>query len=101
MVRPAPRHPYAERSHFGTVHIDPRGAAAALGAAADEIDHRLLEQPHETLHLDAAARDVDERIDDHLPRSVIGDLPAAIAGDDRDAVWHRHALGTLAKGIHR
>src|SRR4051812_19869806 len=53
MVRPALDDAYAERGDLGAVHIDARCSGAPRGPVADEIDHGLLEQEYEGLHLDA------------------------------------------------
>src|SRR5438105_4502442 len=101
MVCPAPHYPYAERRHLGPLHIDSRRAGPARGTAADEVDHHLLEQAHELAHLDAAAADIDERVEHHLARTVVGDFAAAVGRDHRDAIRDAHRRGALAQRVDR
>src|SRR5687768_13013916 len=51
MISPAAHYADTERGHLGAVDVDARRAGLALRAAADEVDHRLLEQPHEAFYL--------------------------------------------------
>src|SRR5256885_16683597 len=71
MVRPATRHPYAERRDLGTLHIDSRRACPARRLRPDESNDRLLEQPDEDFHLDAAATEIAQGIETHLPGTVV------------------------------
>src|SRR5690242_3528322 len=101
MVRPATHHTYAERRHLGTVHIDSRSARSPRPARADEVHHALLQQSHEFAHLDAPAREVDERVQHDLSRAVIGHVAAAVRGDHGDAIGHLHGRCALAEGVYR
>src|SRR4051812_48516591 len=99
MVRPPLDHTDPKGGHLGPVHIDARRTGAAHAAAAYEIDHRLLEQRYEGLDLDAAAREVDERIEHNLAGAVIGHLAATIGHDDGNAIRNRNGRGALPQRI--
>src|SRR5690242_15035769 len=101
MVRPPPDHPDAERGDLGTVHVDAGRSGAPHGFAADHIDERLLEEAHERLHLDAAAPEIDERIEHDLSRSMVSDLAAAIGRDHRDAVRYGDRRRALSERVDR
>src|SRR5438552_2266802 len=90
MVRPPAHYPYAERRDLGTVYIDAGRAGAAQGIAAQEVDHRLLEQAYECLYLDGTAREVHECVKHDLAGPVVGDLAAAVGGDHGDAACDPH-----------
>src|SRR5262249_20415745 len=61
---------------------------AAYRAAADEVDDRLLEQPDEALHPDAAPRKVHQRVEHDLAGAMVGDVAAAVAAHHGNAVRH-------------
>jgi hypothetical protein len=52
-------------------------------------------------HLDAAPREVDQRVDDELPRAVIGDVAAAVGLDEGNAVADRRVLRALPQRVDR
>src|SRR4051812_15757277 len=101
MIRPAARYANAERCDLRTLYVHTGCAGATLCATIEQVDHRLLEQPDEALHLDAAARKVDERVDHDLAWTVIRDVAAAIGAHHRDAAWHQDFNGALAKRVDR
>src|SRR6185436_4766262 len=85
-------HANAERGDLGAADVDPGRAGPAFASAREQVDDSLLEERHELPHLDAAPREVDERVDDELPRAVIGDVAAAVGLDEGDAVRHRRVF---------
>ena len=62
--------------------VPPPGDDAAGRARRDE---RRLEGTHERAHQQAALVQPDDRIGHELAGAVVGDLPAALGSDDRDA----------------
>src|SRR5262245_34330398 len=93
MVRPALPHANAQRRDLGAADVDAGRPGLALAPPSQELDHGLLEQRHELLHPDAAAREIDQRVDDELARAVIRDIAAAVGLDYGNAVRHRPMLG--------
>ena len=67
--------------------------------ARRERDHRILERDDELAHADAAAAQVDQRIDDELPRAVVGHLPAAVDADHRDVAGREQVLGPAVQAL--
>ena len=53
--------------------------------AGQPIDDGLLEAMHQFAHLEFAPGEIEQHIDHRLPGAVVGDLAAAVDGDDRDA----------------
>src|SRR5260221_14663730 len=47
-----------------------------------------LSRSAEALHLDAAPREIDQRLQHDLAGSVVRDLPASVAAHDRNAAIH-------------
>src|SRR5262245_19661566 len=101
MVRPPLAHANAQRRHLGAADVDARRSWRALAATSEKVDHRLLEQRHELLHPDAAARKIDQGVDDELAGTVIRDIAAAVRLDHGNAVRHRPVLGALAQRVDR
>src|SRR4051812_6298749 len=103
VIAAAPNHADPERRDLGAVHINSGRAGLAGPLALEQIEDRLLEKPDELLHLDAAPCGVDERIDDGLAGSMVGDLAAAVALYDRDGARRRAEgrVGALAERVHR
>ena len=93
MISPAAHDAEAERGDLGAVRRRrPARPACARAPRSEEVDHGLLEQPYEALDLDAAAREVDQRVDHDLAGAVIGDLAAAIGLHHRDGRREREGL---------
>src|SRR5206468_3526493 len=101
VISPSARNADPERCKLRAPDVDAGRAGLALGAFADEIDHRLLQQPDEALHLDAASREVDERVEDELPGTVIGDLAAAVRAHYGNRVRHARRPGALPERVNR
>jgi len=79
-----------------------QGGEHHLDVAADEVDHRLLEEPDEALDRDAPARQVHQRVEDRLPGTVVRDVAPPVACDDRDAEIPFQSGGSaLPQRVHR
>src|SRR5258705_3363125 len=61
----------AQRRDLGAVYIDAGCPGPAFAAALEQVDDRLLEQRDKLLDLDAAARQIHQRVQHRLARSVI------------------------------
>jgi len=87
MVAASPLDAQPQRGDFRAIDIhagrtgQPRGGNAVRG---QEVDHRLLDAPHQLAHLKIAAAQVEQQISHHLAGAVIGNLPAAVNLHDRD-----------------
>ena len=76
-------------------HVNTRRARHAMAGeavAGQHGQHGFFDAPDQFLDEIARAAQIDERIGHHLPRSVVGDLAAAVGGDDGDAVSLQHML---------
>src|SRR5690606_603803 len=98
-------HPDAERGDRGAIHVDARGALAALAAdapAGQGVDDGLLDPAHVLAHAEAQAAQVQERVGHQLAGAVVGDLAAAIHLEHRDVAGRQQVLRTtgLAEGEH-
>src|SRR5690606_23501520 len=88
-------HPDAERGDLGAIHVDARGALAALAAdapAGQGVDDRLLDPAHVLAHAEAQAAQVQERVGHQLAGAVVGDLAAAIHLEHRDVAGRQQVL---------
>lgn len=76
-----------------------RGPAPDFGGVGHD---GVLERRDQLAHAQAAALQIDERINHELTRSVIGDLPAAIDLDHRNVARREDvlALGVESQGKH-
>ena len=61
-----------------------RDLVAGDAEMVQRADHGFFHAVDVFLDVVARALQVDERVGDHLPRPVEGDLPAAIGGDHRN-----------------
>src|SRR5258708_33933116 len=68
---------------------------------AEQIDYRPLERPAEALHLDAAAREVPQRLKHDLAGAMIGDLAAAVGAQHRNSVLNGGCRRPLPQRVHR
>ena len=70
------------------------GAAVGIGdaAASKQVYHGVFQQPDVAAHGEPAALQIDERVQNGLAGSVIGDLAAAIGAHHRDAVVHARQM---------
>src|SRR5712671_423277 len=101
VVGAAARHANAERGDLRALHVNPGSAGPAFAAPLEKVDHRLLEQPHEALHPDAAPREIDQGVEHDLAGAVIRDLAAPVRAQHRDAVLDRGGLGALSQRVDR
>ncbi len=81
--------PYAKSKcgNFRAADIDTRRPGASpckRSVRGQHIDHGLLEEANHCRDGNTTASEIDEAIDDRLPRTVIGDLPAAIDACERN-----------------
>ena len=78
---------HADRADLGAAHPDARTFrnAARLDAEIREcIDERLFDGPYVRTHVALPFAQVHDGIADDLPRSVIGDVAAAVGGMESD-----------------
>ena len=81
VVAAAAPHPKSERRNLRAVDIYARRAVPAFGSHAvspKDFDHCLLDQAHHAAHCQSAPFEINQNVHDRLPRTVIGDLPAAV-----------------------
>ena len=90
----------------GQAHVDAGRAADAMPGDAEalqHLDHAVLEPVDVFLDEDVQPLQVDQRVGHHLPRAVVGDLPAAVGLNHRDALRVQHVVGLSrhALGVDR
>src|SRR5262245_12179066 len=101
VVRAPPHDADTERGNLGALDVDTGSAGPALRARSKKIDDGLFEQLHEALHLDAATREIDQRVDHDLTGAVVRGVAAAVGLDDRDGALHLRQRSALSDGVHR
>lgn len=78
--------------------VDAAGVQAQIGA---DLDQRFFKAPNVIDHVEGFGQP-DDRVADQLPRTVPGDLAAAVGVDDRSAVnGSLVCLGTPSGGVDR
>ena len=95
-----------ERARIGTADIHTRRTGLAyrlLIIRGQHIDHRRLDGTDQLAHLDVAAPQIDQQVDHHLTRTVIGHLAAAVGLHDRDVGLTQQVFtfAGQAQGVHR
>src|SRR5919199_1549641 len=85
----APRQVHADRRDLAVLHPHAR-VVAPVGLAGAGLDARLPQRRHDrALHRAQEDQDVVDahyRVADQLARTVVGELAAAVGGDDVDAL---------------
>ena len=77
----------------------PAHAMAGDAAVGQRAQHRLLQAVHVFLDEVAAPAQVDQRIGHDLSGAVVGDLAAAVGGDDRDVARRQHVVGLAGQAL--
>ncbi len=81
----------AERGDFRAIHVYTGRAGPAFARYAvlrQEVNHGLFQAADQGADADAEPFQIDQRVDDQLPRAVPGDVPAAVGLHQRNAVQH-------------
>ena len=87
VITRAAANPQTDAGEFGALDIHPRRLARPLRLHAqlgNIVDDGILERHHQFAHAQAPAPQINERIDDQLPGTVIRHLTAAVDLHHRD-----------------
>lgn len=74
----------------GALDINARTGAAGgrrQREIGQQIDDGLLQCAHKAARAEAEARQIKKGVENHLPGTMMGDLPTAVAADDGNASY--------------
>ncbi len=85
----------SQSGDLGAGAINTRGARLSRGddaVIAQRRDNRLLDAAYQFAHANSQPAQIEQQIDDQLPRRVIGHLATAIDADERDVARFVYVL---------